>query len=124
MGSCYRSLSNRRCWLQYCAEIRELSKDYPYLKPIGHKGKIPDPWGDYIRNDVFDCCWKRHRKTQYRVKQPALTKVAHPKVVYDTHWVRLGPTWYWYKKAPFRKGRGGWTQFRVRESYRRHRVDE
>ena len=30
--------------------------------------RLIDPWDDYIRKDLYNRNWKRHRRTQYKVK--------------------------------------------------------
>lgn len=87
MGTWLRNLSNRTCWLRHRADMQELFREHGFN--LAAKGKIPDPWDDFPRKDQDDRGWKRHRKTQYRVKTPH-TKIHHPKVKYNSDWCYCG----------------------------------
>jgi hypothetical protein len=118
MGSWLRNLNGYRRYLQHEITFAELKREYPELDASRSRSKIPDPWDDYPRRDAYDRSWKRHRKTKYRAPQLPTQKRARP---YDTPWT-------------IRRGRYAWVsprrcdqlrvRYRVRESYRRHKVDK
>lgn len=146
MGTWLRNLSNRRLWLRYREDIREIEVEYginlawAVFKPLCN-GSIPDPWDDYRRQDIYDRCWKRHRINQWRIKT-AHQKTPRPKVTYDTDWTYIGGRLYPsfldeqysdinmsnYKavQSILRKKRwlGQVVPFRVRFAYRKHKYEK
>lgn len=125
----FRSLSNRRCWLQHHQELRELRKEFPQLDSrVFQQGKIPDPWDDYCRGDKDDRSWKRHRNTQYQIKSEPKEKRHRVKFKYDTPLTIIGSKWSWMRytrrfgEAHFTAGKKWLVPYRVREAYRRHKA--
>jgi hypothetical protein len=133
MGSWLRSLSGYRRYQQHEVSLAELKREFPELTSSLSRSKIPDPWEDFPRKDAYDRSWKRHRKEQYRAKtERRRARPEKVKVTYDTPYVVMRNRYVWlpytrqYGEAHFTRRRRGhpWGRYRVRESYRRHRVDK
>ena len=132
MGTWLRNLSGYRRYLQQEITFAELKREHPELTATRSRSKIPDPWDDYVRKDLYDRSWKRFRETQYRVKGEPKQARSKVKVTYDTHWVEHCGRYAWipytrkWGDSHYTKLRRGhpFVRYRVRESYRRHRVDK
>lgn len=112
-------------WRRQDATFYELAREFPELVRPRWGARVPSSW-DLPRHDAFHRSWKRHRRTQYRAKIPRKSR-HEVKVTYYTHWIarhyhlechtnERGATTY-HRRAV------GRIRFRVRDAYRRHRVE-
>jgi len=65
--------------------------------------RLPDSWDDGDRTDWQDRCWKRYRKTQYKVKTARREKKSSRR--YAEHMARRRDFWYEHRHCAYRYAR-------------------
>ena len=107
-------------WRRQDATFHELAKEFPALIRPRWNARVPE----LSRQDALDRSWKRHRRTQHRATARRNAARIQVKVTYDTPWVA-----HRYASICYTNARGETVRrpvrvrFRVRDAYRRHRVE-